>query len=58
MKQKRAILLLGLIIILSGWWITQGNSSAQPEMGALDVWATWVELATKFAGDLGNLIIP
>jgi multiple sugar transport system substrate-binding protein len=43
MKQKRAILLLGLIIILSGWWITQGNSRVQPEAGVLDVWATWGE---------------
>jgi ABC-type glycerol-3-phosphate transport system substrate-binding protein len=43
MKQKRAILLLGLIIILSGWWITRGNSRVQPEAGVLDVWATWGE---------------
>lgn len=43
MKKKNVILLFGLIIILSGWWITSDHSTAQPYIGVLDVWATWGE---------------
>jgi multiple sugar transport system substrate-binding protein len=41
MKKKNIVLLLGLVIILSGWWFTSGSSQTQPEQGVLDVWATW-----------------
>ena len=43
MRKKSTILMFGLIIILSGWWITRDSSSAQPEEGVIDVWATWGE---------------
>ena len=43
MRKKSAILLLGLIVVLSGWWIMRDRSIAQPEEGVLDVWATWGE---------------
>ena len=41
MKKKGAILLFGLIVILSGWWVLNGSSLAQPSEGVVDVWATW-----------------
>jgi multiple sugar transport system substrate-binding protein len=42
MSKKRAVLLLGLVIIVvSGWWVIRGNSLAQPQEGVLDVWTTW-----------------
>jgi multiple sugar transport system substrate-binding protein len=43
MSRKRAALLLGFVIIVGGWWITQGSSSARPEDRVVDVWATWGE---------------
>jgi multiple sugar transport system substrate-binding protein len=36
-----AVLLLGLIVVLGGWWITRSDSLAQPSEGVVDVWATW-----------------
>lgn len=41
MKKKGGILLLGLIVILSGWWVLHGSSRSQPSEGVLDVWVTW-----------------
>ena len=43
MSRKGLVLLLGFIVIVSGWWITQSGSSARPEEGVVDVWATWGE---------------
>jgi multiple sugar transport system substrate-binding protein len=43
MKQKGAVLLLGLIIILGGWWVLGRGARNQPEEGVLDVWATWAQ---------------
>jgi len=48
MTKKKAVLLLGLVIIVSGWWVLRGGSLAQPREGVLDVWTTW-------AGDPGQL---
>ena len=41
MKNKGLLLLLGLIVVVSGWWILQSGSMAEPETGVVDVWATW-----------------
>jgi ABC-type glycerol-3-phosphate transport system substrate-binding protein len=41
MKKKGGILLLGLIVILAGWWVLNGSSLAQPSEGVIDVWVTW-----------------
>jgi ABC-type glycerol-3-phosphate transport system substrate-binding protein len=43
MKKKGAILVLGFIVILSGWWVVEIDSRAQPTAGVLDVWTTWVD---------------
>jgi multiple sugar transport system substrate-binding protein len=43
MRKKGVVLLLGLLVIVSSWWITRSGSLAQPEEGVLDVWATWGE---------------
>jgi multiple sugar transport system substrate-binding protein len=41
---KRIVaLLIGLIVVLSGWWIAASGSRVQPEEGVLDVWVTWAE---------------
>jgi len=42
-KKKGAILVLGLVIVVSGWWIVRRGSLARPEEGVVDVWATWGE---------------
>jgi multiple sugar transport system substrate-binding protein len=41
MRRKGVILLFGLIVVVSGWWITRSDSLAQPQEGVVDVWATW-----------------
>lgn len=41
MKKRGVALLLGLIVIVGGWWILRGESLAQPQEGVVDVWATW-----------------
>ena len=41
MRKMGVILLLGLIVIVSGWWVAQSGSHAQPSEGVVDVWATW-----------------
>ena len=41
MKKNGVILLLGLIVILSGWWVLNSSSHAQPSEGVIDVWVTW-----------------
>jgi multiple sugar transport system substrate-binding protein len=41
MRKKGLVLLLGLIVIVIGWWFLRNGSLAQPEEGVLDVWATW-----------------
>jgi multiple sugar transport system substrate-binding protein len=41
MKKKGIIFLLGLIVVLSGWWVLYGNSDGQPSEGVIDVWVTW-----------------
>ena len=41
MRKKGAVLLLGFIVLVAGWWILRGDSLAQPREGILDVWATW-----------------
>jgi multiple sugar transport system substrate-binding protein len=43
MRKKTVVLLLGLVVIVSGWWIVRRSSLAQPEQGVVDVWATWGE---------------
>jgi len=43
MRKKGAVFLLGLIVILCGWWMLGRGSRNQPEEGVLDVWATWAE---------------
>jgi maltose-binding protein MalE len=30
MRKKRGILLLGLVVILSGWWVTRSDTSSHP----------------------------
>jgi multiple sugar transport system substrate-binding protein len=47
MKKKGAILLLGLIVILSGWWVLYGGPQAQPSEGVIDVWVTWGDKAEQ-----------
>ena len=39
--KKNVVLLIGLIVIVSGWWMTTSGSSAQPKEGIVDVWVTW-----------------
>jgi multiple sugar transport system substrate-binding protein len=34
---------LGLVVIVSGWWITSRSSVAQPEDGVIDLWTMWAE---------------
>lgn len=41
MKKKRWLLVLGLIVVISGWWVLRGDPQPEPEVGVLDVWATW-----------------
>jgi len=41
MKKVGIVLLLGVIIILSGWWFISGGSVAQSSEGVVDVWVTW-----------------
>jgi multiple sugar transport system substrate-binding protein len=41
MKKRGVVLLFGLIIIVSGWWVLRGSSLAQPSEGTIDVWVTW-----------------
>ena len=41
--KKTVVFLLGLVVIVSSWWITSCGPTAQPEAGVLDVWATWGE---------------
>jgi multiple sugar transport system substrate-binding protein len=41
MREKGVLLLLGFLIVLSGWWVISRSSLAQPEVGIIDVWATW-----------------
>jgi multiple sugar transport system substrate-binding protein len=40
-RKKGAVLLFGLVVIVSGWWVISRSSLAQPEAGMIDVWATW-----------------
>jgi ABC-type glycerol-3-phosphate transport system substrate-binding protein len=47
MNKKRIGLLIGLIVILSGWWITRSSSPARPEEGVIDVWSTWGDEADQ-----------
>ncbi len=41
MGRKVAVLLLGFMVLVAGWWILRGDSLAQPREGVVDVWATW-----------------
>jgi multiple sugar transport system substrate-binding protein len=41
MSRKGAVLLLGFIVLVAGWWILRGDPLTQPREGVLDVWATW-----------------
>lgn len=41
MRKKGVILLFGLIVIVTGWWVLSSGSQAQPSEGVVDVWATW-----------------
>jgi multiple sugar transport system substrate-binding protein len=41
MKKRGVVLLLGLVVILGGWWLLNDSSLAQPSEGVIDVWATW-----------------
>lgn len=41
MKKKGSVLLLVLIVIVAWWWLLRGRADAAPEVGVLDVWATW-----------------
>ena len=41
MRKKHTILLLGIVVIVSGWCMTSCGSPAQPSEGVVDVWATW-----------------
>ncbi|MGD2039517.1 MAG: extracellular solute-binding protein [Anaerolineae bacterium] len=50
MKKKGLVLLLGLIIIVSGWRFIDSRSLAQPEKGTVDVWATWGDDPAQLQG--------
>jgi multiple sugar transport system substrate-binding protein len=41
MKKNKIVLLLGMVILLSAWWLINDSSRAQPEEDILDVWLTW-----------------
>ena len=41
MKKAGAVLLLGIVLVLIGWWFISGGSAAQPSEGVVDVWVTW-----------------
>ena len=41
MKKIGVVLLLGLVVIVIGWWFIGNRSLAKPSEGVVDVWATW-----------------
>jgi multiple sugar transport system substrate-binding protein len=41
MRKKGVVLLFGLIVIVTGWWVISSGSHAQPSEGVVDLWATW-----------------
>jgi len=41
MRKKGMVLLLGLVVIVIGWWFISSGSHAQPSEGVIDVWVTW-----------------
>jgi multiple sugar transport system substrate-binding protein len=43
MRKTGLALLLGLVVIVSGWWIVRSSSLAQPEEGVIDLWTMWAE---------------
>ncbi|MFN2156307.1 MAG: extracellular solute-binding protein [Anaerolineae bacterium] len=54
MRKKGSVFLLGLIVILCGWWMLGRGSRNQPEEGVLDVWTTWAEGAGQLQALLSH----
>ena len=40
-KARRGALILGLAVILAGWWFLRSDGPAEPAGEVVDVWATW-----------------
>lgn len=40
-RARRGALILGLAVILGGWWFLRSDGPAEPAGGVVDVWATW-----------------
>ncbi len=41
MRKKAVVLVLGLVVIVAGWWVISSRSHAQTSEGVIDVWSTW-----------------
>ena len=54
MRKRGAVLLLGLVIIVAGWWFISNSSYQQPSEGVVDVWATWGDDPAQLQALLGR----
>ena len=54
MKKIGTVLLLGIVLILVGWWFISGGLQARPSEGIIDVWATWGDDSDQLQALLGR----
>jgi multiple sugar transport system substrate-binding protein len=48
------VLLLGLVVVVSCWWVIGNDSHARPSEGVVDVWVTWGDSPEELQALLGR----